>query len=376
MDLKLPIGGILLSLAATAFPASSQDFDDDEEPVEYVRVCDVYGSGFFYIPGTETCLRITGSVGYENVQNPSDLGVGTVRIGPMGLNPERFSTKVDSHIDGIGAKAGFEYGLGKGGIGTGAYGRFLFGDFSIGGGNAHSSGSAAIGQNDAMGVGFTFAEPDLGFGTGVIASSSGFGLTGRTKINYLGGEFELGYGQSYVLGDPEKPSALIWRGSLYFEGLGYDSEGEADLAFNDMPYNSIYQRYDYDSQDRYGGLKIAGEVRFHPFRRVTVAVGGNVKLGYHSGEADFSQVTGTGGGNEVVQQFHYEDDGFVIGGGMSIKADYAIARGWTVGIGYDFDIVPEVTSVGVPANPNEQPIEFSGESVDKHSAWFRVTRPF
>jgi len=27
------------------------------EPVDYVRVCDAYGSGFFYIPGTETCLR-------------------------------------------------------------------------------------------------------------------------------------------------------------------------------------------------------------------------------------------------------------------------------------------------------------------------------
>src|SRR3954466_14769812 len=29
-------------------------------PVEYVRVCTAYGAGFFYIPGTDTCLRITG----------------------------------------------------------------------------------------------------------------------------------------------------------------------------------------------------------------------------------------------------------------------------------------------------------------------------
>ena len=26
-------------------------------PIEYVRICDAYGTGFFYIPGTETCLR-------------------------------------------------------------------------------------------------------------------------------------------------------------------------------------------------------------------------------------------------------------------------------------------------------------------------------
>src|ERR671913_1755220 len=27
-------------------------------PVEYVRVCSVYGEGFFYVPGTDSCLRI------------------------------------------------------------------------------------------------------------------------------------------------------------------------------------------------------------------------------------------------------------------------------------------------------------------------------
>ncbi|RWG80156.1 porin, partial [Mesorhizobium sp.] len=43
----------------------------EPEPAEYVRICDVYGSGYFYIPGTETCLRIGGYVRY-------DIGVGDV----------------------------------------------------------------------------------------------------------------------------------------------------------------------------------------------------------------------------------------------------------------------------------------------------------
>jgi hypothetical protein len=29
-------------------------------PVEYVRVCTTYGTGYFYIPGTDTCLRMSG----------------------------------------------------------------------------------------------------------------------------------------------------------------------------------------------------------------------------------------------------------------------------------------------------------------------------
>ncbi|MCE7030504.1 porin [Jiella avicenniae] len=35
------------------------------EPTEYVKVCDVYGTGFYYIPGTETCLSIGGYVRYQ-----------------------------------------------------------------------------------------------------------------------------------------------------------------------------------------------------------------------------------------------------------------------------------------------------------------------
>jgi Porin subfamily len=31
-------------------------------PVEYVRVCTTYGEGFFYVPGTDSCLRISGRV--------------------------------------------------------------------------------------------------------------------------------------------------------------------------------------------------------------------------------------------------------------------------------------------------------------------------
>jgi opacity protein-like surface antigen len=35
------------------------------EPVEYVRICDAFGTGFYYIPGTDTCLRVSGRVRIE-----------------------------------------------------------------------------------------------------------------------------------------------------------------------------------------------------------------------------------------------------------------------------------------------------------------------
>jgi hypothetical protein len=47
--------------------------------MEYVRVCDAFGTGYFYIPGTETCLKIGGYVRFQvdagqdvNTANDSD----------------------------------------------------------------------------------------------------------------------------------------------------------------------------------------------------------------------------------------------------------------------------------------------------------------
>ncbi|MCJ2059378.1 porin, partial [Methylobacterium sp. J-048] len=34
-------------------------------PIEYVPVCSAYGAGFFYIPGTDTCLRLSGRARFE-----------------------------------------------------------------------------------------------------------------------------------------------------------------------------------------------------------------------------------------------------------------------------------------------------------------------
>jgi hypothetical protein len=44
------------------------------EPVEYVRICDAFGTGFYYIPGTDTCLRISGRVRVETHYVDGDVG--------------------------------------------------------------------------------------------------------------------------------------------------------------------------------------------------------------------------------------------------------------------------------------------------------------
>ncbi len=66
----MTLKSLLLSSAATLVAISGAQAADtiiapEPEAVEYVRICDAYGAGYFYIPGTETCLRIGGYVRYQ-----------------------------------------------------------------------------------------------------------------------------------------------------------------------------------------------------------------------------------------------------------------------------------------------------------------------
>jgi hypothetical protein len=66
MNIKgLLLGSAAALAAVTGANAADAVMAPEPEPVEYVRVCDAYGSGFFYIPGTETCLQISGYVWYQ-----------------------------------------------------------------------------------------------------------------------------------------------------------------------------------------------------------------------------------------------------------------------------------------------------------------------
>ena len=41
------------------------------KPVQYVKICSLYGDGFYYIPGTDTCLKMGG---YMRVQAEYNMG--------------------------------------------------------------------------------------------------------------------------------------------------------------------------------------------------------------------------------------------------------------------------------------------------------------
>src|SRR5262245_19267912 len=60
---SLLLGGAAGLVAVSA--AQAADLPVKAKPVEYVKVCSVYGEGFWYIPGTDSCIKIGGWVRAE-----------------------------------------------------------------------------------------------------------------------------------------------------------------------------------------------------------------------------------------------------------------------------------------------------------------------
>ena len=69
---KLILGSAASLLAIGA--AQAADLPVKAKAVEYVRVCSLYGAGFFYIPGTDTCIKLGGYLRVDTTFNGSIHG--------------------------------------------------------------------------------------------------------------------------------------------------------------------------------------------------------------------------------------------------------------------------------------------------------------
>ncbi len=74
--------------------AQAADLPVKAKAVEYVKVCSLYGAGFYYIPGTDTCIKIGGFVRTEWLHNASGsfaphLAGGAVTSSTGGLDGYR-----------------------------------------------------------------------------------------------------------------------------------------------------------------------------------------------------------------------------------------------------------------------------------------------
>jgi hypothetical protein len=202
--------GLLLGYAAALVSAVSAQAADLPErqaaPIEYVRICDAYGAGFFYIPGTETCLKVGGLAMTEVRGYPVQFGVASV--GAIG-------SAAKSANGGVGfAPSGYS----NGGI-RDAYGWDSLGRIELDARTATPYGALR-----------SFIRVDSYVGTGSGASSGSLGNSGSFQ-NAL-----------YAAGtnNPTRETTIVNKAFIQFAGL---TAGRAQSMFDFYADAYNYQKF-------------------------------------------------------------------------------------------------------------------------------------
>jgi hypothetical protein len=71
--------------------AQAADLPVKAKAVQYVKVCSLYGAGFYYIPGTDICMKVGGFIRWQETANPGSNISGGPLLGTGGRH-----TRVDS----------------------------------------------------------------------------------------------------------------------------------------------------------------------------------------------------------------------------------------------------------------------------------------
>jgi Porin subfamily len=76
MNFKSLLLGTAAGLIAVG-GAQAADLPVKAKAVEYVKICSLYGAGFYYMPGTDTCIKFGGYLRADMLGNTnSDYGIG------------------------------------------------------------------------------------------------------------------------------------------------------------------------------------------------------------------------------------------------------------------------------------------------------------
>jgi len=115
---SLLLGSAAGLVAVTAGQAA--DLPVKAKPVEYVKICSLYGAGFYYMPGTDLCLKVGGWVRAEAVYG----GNGNMTWGPFNANANQrttsnFTYRARGYVT-VDARSQTEYGTARGYLAVGA----------------------------------------------------------------------------------------------------------------------------------------------------------------------------------------------------------------------------------------------------------------
>src|SRR6201996_5698493 len=196
---------VLLSSAATlcvAAGAQAADLPVKAKAVEYVRICSLYGAGFWYIPGTDTCIKIGGYLrvdttfngGIYDAPNWSGSAGGGDRFYDQINSRSRMALTVDT-------RTATEYGV----VRTFAQGDFQFNNFGTQNGATPSSGPGG-------GIGSAGTSGNSGFLTAGQLSGLNGSLLNNPGGGYVAVEYVFIQFAGFTFGKSASAYATPWHG--------------------------------------------------------------------------------------------------------------------------------------------------------------------
>ena len=124
--------------------AQAADLPVKAKAVEYVRICSLYGAGFFYIPGTDTCIKLGGYLRVDTTLGGGNMYGQPAYSGDTGQR-NRYWDTIDSRSRmalTIDTRTATEYGV----VRTFGQGDFQFQNFTT----ANPTVLTAPGVNSAL----------------------------------------------------------------------------------------------------------------------------------------------------------------------------------------------------------------------------------
>ena len=93
--------------------AQAADLPVKAKPVQYVKICSLYGAGFYYIPGTDTCIKIGGFIRAEMNFNSNGSYAPYTSINFDNIDSSRYYTRVRGLVS-FDVRSQTEYGTLRG----------------------------------------------------------------------------------------------------------------------------------------------------------------------------------------------------------------------------------------------------------------------
>ncbi len=93
--------------------AQAADLPVKAKPVQYVKICSLYGAGFYYIPGTDTCIKIGGFIRAEMNFNANGSYAPYTAINFDNIDSSRYYTRVRGLVS-FDVRSQTEYGTLRG----------------------------------------------------------------------------------------------------------------------------------------------------------------------------------------------------------------------------------------------------------------------